>query len=330
MVLVAAVQSRPVYLDSMATARKAVDLIGECSSLGVELAVFPESFIPGSPHLWVYRAKLASEPYLAFEEAFLRAAVSVPGPETELIAQACSDHGVTVAMGVTERPERSGTLYNTLLYFGSDGSILGRHRKLMPTYGEHVVWGRGDGSTLRTVDTPFGVVGGLICWENYMPLSRMVLYSQGEQIHVAPTLNPGTDLWLSAMKSIANEGRMWVVSVGNYMAADDIPADLMALGLVEQGETINPGGSAIIDPRANIVAGPVYGEEAILTAEVDTESALKDKRMFDVVGHYGRPDVFDLRVLGQEVPLQLEQGVTAQGLSDRIWTVAESSSRTPT
>lgn len=322
--LIAAVQSEPVYLDSMATAQKAVDLIRDCASRGAWLAVFPESFIPGNPD-FIIRSAPVSDAFQAFEEAFLVASIQVPGPETALIAEACAKYEITVAMGVTERPERSGTLYNTLLYFGSDGSILGRHRKLMPTYPERMVWGMGDGSTLRTIETPNGIVGGLICWENYMPLARMVLYSQGEHVHVAPTLNPGTEVWISAMRGIANEGRMWVVSVGGFMTADIIPASLMEHGLYEPSEVINAGGSVIIDPTANIVSGPVYGEEAILTAEVDTAMALKGKRRFDVVGHYGRADLFDLSIGGQQVPLEVRDGAGIEGLSDAIWTVPQQS-----
>ena len=191
----------------------------------------------------------------------------------------------------------------------------------MPTYNERMVWGMGDGSTLRTIETPHGRVGGLICYENYMPLARMVLYSQGELVHVAPNFNPGTEGWISSMRGIANEGRMWVVSVGNYMTADAIPEALMEQGLYEPGELVNPGGSVIIDPEANIVAGPVYGEETILTAEVDASVALMGKRMFDVAGHYGRADLFDLSIKGQPVPLEIGDGSTGEGLPDTIWNV---------
>jgi nitrilase len=327
--VVAAVQSSPVYLDSMATAHKAAGLIGECADRGAWLAVFPESFLPGNPE-FIDRTVPGSEPFLAFEEAFLGAAVQVPGPETDVIAAACEKHEMTVAMGVTERPERSGTLYNSLLYFGSDGSILGRHRKLMPTFNERMVWGMGDGTTLRTVDTAHGRVGGLICWENYMPLARMALYSQNELIHVAPTLNPGTEGWIASMRAIANEGRMWVISVGNLMTGDDIPEFLMEWDLYERGEMVNPGGSAIIDPQTDVVAGPVYGEEAILTTEVDPAFALATKRMFDVVGHYGRADIFNLEVNGQEVPLQSEDRPSQlNDVATEVWRVASPESPPP-
>src|SRR5579864_2344609 len=217
--IVAAIQTPPVYLDSMACAQRAAERIAEVAEHGAWLAVFPETFIPGDPLYHDYTVP-DSEPFRALERRFAEQAITVPGPETECLAAACRAHHMTVAIGVTERPARAGTLYNTLLYFGPDGMILGRHRKLMPTFNERMVWGMGDGTTLRTIETPHAVVGGLICWENFMPLARTVLYTQGEQIHVAPTLNPGSERWLSAMRQIANEGRMWVISVETILYAE--------------------------------------------------------------------------------------------------------------
>jgi nitrilase len=228
-----------------------------------------------------------------------------------------------VAVGVTERPARSGTLYNTLLYFGSDGRIVGRHRKLMPTYSEHLIWGMGDGTTLRTIETAHGIVGGLICFENYMPLARTTLYAQGEQIHVAPTLAPGHAAWLTAMKHLANEGRMWVISVGNYMRGSDIPRDLAVLGLYEEDEVVNPGGSMIVDPYSEVVAGPVYGEETILYADADLGPTMLRKRMFDVVGHYGRGDLFSLTVAGMPIAIPPDDGSPMERMSDHVWRVPE-------
>ena len=205
--IVAAIQTPSVYFDSMACVQRAAERIVEVAEHGAWLAVFPETFIPGDPLYHDYTVP-ESEPFLSLERRFAEQAITIPGPETECIAAACRANHMTVAIGVTERPARSGTLYNTLLYFGPDGVILGRHRKLMPTFSERMVWGMGDGTTLRTIETPHGVIGGLICWENFMPLARTVLYTQGEQIHVAPTLNPGSERWLAAMRQIANEGRM--------------------------------------------------------------------------------------------------------------------------
>jgi nitrilase len=318
--IVAAIQCAPIYLESLSSARKAAEKIAEAAQQGAWLAVFPETYIPGNPD-FIDRALPDTEAYLTFERRFFESAVTVPGRETDIIGDACRRHQMTVAIGVTERPVRAGTLYNTLLYFGPDGSILGRHRKIMPTYNERVVWGMGDGTTLRTIDTPNGIIGGLICWENYMPMARMVLYSQGEQLHVAPTLAPGSENWIGAMRHIANEGRMWVISVGNLMRESDIPRDLTDLGLYTPGAVINPGGSLIVSPKGKIVAGPAYGEETILYASADLRESLAAKRMFDVVGHYGRSDLFGLTVRGVEIPLQVED--TAQRtLGDHVWRVA--------
>jgi nitrilase len=318
--IIAAVQTPAIYLDAMACARRAAERIAEAAEHGAWLAVFPETFIPGDP-LYHVHTMFDSEPFHALERRFAEQAITVPGPETDCIAAACRAHHLTVAIGVTERPARSGTLYNTLLYFGPDGAILGRHRKLMPTFPERMVWGMGDGTTLRVIETPQGIVGGLICWENYMPLARTVLYAQGEQIHVAPTLNPGSERWLAAMRQIANEGRMWVISVGNLLRESDLPADVAALGLVEKGSVLNTGGSVIVNPQSAIVAGPALGVETILYAEAEMAETLNAKRMFDAVGHYGRGDLFGLTLSGVEIPLPVGDSSPMTQLSDHVWRV---------
>jgi len=322
--IVAAIQTPSIYFDSMACAKLAAERVAEVAEHGAWLAVFPETFIPGDPLYHDY-ALLDSEPFRSLERRFVEQEITVPGPEAECIAAACRAHHVTVAIGVTERPARAGTLYNTLLYFGSDGTILGRHRKLMPTFSERMVWGMGDGTTLRTIETPQAVIGGLICWENYMPLARTVLYTQGEQIHVAPTLSPGNDRWLAAMRQIANEGRMWVISVGCLLRESDLPPDVTALGLVEKGAVLNAGGSVIANPRSEIVAGPAHDVETILYAEVDITETLYAKRTFDAVGHYGRSDLFGLTLHGVEIPLVISDSEPLAQVSDHVWRVPQSS-----
>ncbi|HLI05749.1 MAG TPA: carbon-nitrogen hydrolase family protein [Ktedonobacteraceae bacterium] len=320
--IVAAVQTPSVYLDSMAGAKLAAERIAEAAEHGAWLAVFPETFIPGDP-FYHDNAMLDSEPFRVLERRFAQQAITVPGPETECIAAACRAHHMTVAIGVTERPARAGTLYNTLLYFGPDGTILGRHRKLMPTYNERMVWGMGDGTTLRTIETPQGIIGGLICWENYMPLARTVLYAQGEQIHVAPTLNPGNERWLAAMRQIANEGRMWVISVGCLLRESDLPPEVKALGLVEKDAILNAGGSAIVNPNSEIVAGPAYGVETILYTEADMAETLYAKRTFDAVGHYGRADLFGLTLRGMDIPLHIGDSSPLAQMSGHVWRVPQ-------
>jgi nitrilase len=326
--IIAAVQTPAIYLNAMACARRAAERIAEAAEHGAWLAVFPESFIPGDP-LYHHYTLPYTEPFLALERRFAEQAITVPGPETDCIAAACRAHHLTVAIGVTECPARAGTLYNTLLYFGPDGTILGRHRKLMPTFAERMVWGMGDGTTLRVIETPQGIVDGLICWENFMPLARTVLYAQGEQIHVAPTLNHGSERWLAAMRQIANEGRMWVVSVSTLLRESDLPTDIAALGLVEKGSVLNAGGSVIVNPSAEIVAGPALGVETILYAEADMAETLHAKRMFDAVGHYGRGDLFGLTLRGVEIPLQVGDSSPMTQLSDQVWRVPPSQGDAP-
>jgi len=324
--LVAAIQAPSVFGDSMATARRAADAIAEAAAAGAWLAVFSESYIPGYPD-WIWRVPArnsspSSEPFATFQRRFLEQSITVPGPETDVLCEACRQHHVTVAIGVSERPARSGTLYNTLLYIGPDGSILGRHRKMVPTFAERVVWGAGDGSTLRTIETEQGILGGLICWENYMPLARMTLYAQGVQVHVAPNQD-GTERWLASMRHIATEGRMWVVSVGILLRESDLPRDLAALGVYEPGEVISPGNSVIVDPLGTIIAGPVEGTETMLLAEAVSGEAVLARRGFDAVGHYGRGDLFDLTVRGIEVPLEIGDGLPLERMPEHVWRVPD-------
>lgn len=324
--VVAAIQAAPVYGDALATAHRAAARLREAATAGAWLAVLPESYIPGYPD-WVWRVPArqsspSAEPFRTFERRFFEQAISVPGPETDLIAEACRAHRIMAAVGVTERPSHAGTVYNTLLYFGSDGTIVGRHRKLVPTFAERVVWGQGDGTTLRTIETEHGVVGGLICWENLMPLARTVLYAQGEQIHVAPTQDEG-ERWLASMRHIAFEGRVWVVSVGVLLRESDLPRDLSQLGIYESGELIAPGDSVIVDPFGRVVAGPAHGVETILYAEADARDALRARRGFDAVGHYGRADVFALTVKGNPVPLEIGDAARIEGRADSVWRVSD-------
>jgi len=331
--IVAAIQAAPVYGDAMATAQRAAERIAEAADAGAWLAALPESYIPGYPD-WIWRvaprqSSPSAEPFNTFQRSFFDQAITVPGPETDVIAQACRAHTIMAAVGVTERPARSGTLYSSLLYFGPDGAILGRHRKLVPTFAERLLWGQGDGTTLRTIATEHGIVGGLICWENLMPLARTALYAQGEQIHVAPTQDDG-ERWLASMRHIATEGRMWVVSVGVLLRESDLPRDLAQLGVYEPGKLITPGDSVIVDPFGRVVAGPAHGVETILYAEADPAEALHARRGFDAVGHYGRADLFELRVAGTTIPLEIGDQVAMDGLPDRVWHVTDLRPRKPT
>lgn len=304
--LVAAVQASPIFLDRESTLDRACALIAEAAEKGARLVVFPEGYLPGYP-FWVWfipsgNTKAHRELYTEL----LGNSVSVPDAATERLCAAARDAEVTVVMGLNERnAEASGaTLYNSLLFIGPDGEILGCHRKLVPTVGERFVHGQGDGSTLRVYDVPVGRLSGLICWENYMPLARFALYASGAQIHVAPTWDRG-EPWLSTLRHIAKEGRVYVVGCCSAMRRDDVPdgfafkEEFLPPGM----EWINPGGSAIVDPDGKWVTEPVMESQEILYGEIDPALMQGPRFQLDVAGHYGRPDVFQLTVDRQPRPI---------------------------
>lgn len=309
---VAAVQAGPVLLDKAATIEKACRLIQEAASGGAVLAVFPETWVPGYP-VWMMRpgARQAegapARPTIsgvnpANRKIFSRLyhnAVDVPGPDTERLGEAAKKAGMYVAIGVHERT-RSGTLFNTIVFIGKDGKLLGKHRKLVPTGSERTIWGHGDGSTLNVFDTEIGRLGGLVCWENWMPLARYTLYSMGEQIHVAlwPSVNDG---FLLASRAVAHEGRVFVIAAGSYHTKSMIPPDLESLNEMNLPEVLASGGSTIIDPNGNCLVGPVYDQETIVYADIDLDRIIEAKQGLDVVGHYARPEVFKLHVNRREM-----------------------------
>jgi nitrilase len=289
-ITVAAVQATPVFLDRDATTAKACSLIKETASHDARVVLFPETFIPTYPD-WVWRLPAWSDgPYV---ERLYDQSVTVPGPVTEQLGEAAREAEAVVAVGVNERD--GGTLYNTLLYFDVDGSLAGRHRKLMPTGGERTIWGYGDGSTLDVVRTDFGVVGGLICWENYMPLARAAMYAKGVDIYLAPTWD-NSDTWLATLRHIAKEGRLHVIGVAPVLRGSDVPAALRGEIYGGEDDWMSRGGSAIIAPSGEVLAGPLQEQEGILYASFDPELERVNRRMFDPVGHYARPDVFSLSV----------------------------------
>jgi nitrilase len=227
----------------------------------------------------------------------LENSVEVPSEVTEKLGQAARRAKAYVSMGVTERDPGGGTVYNTQVYLGPDGSLLGKHRKLMPTGGERLVWGYGDGSTLLVLDTPFGRLGGLTCWENYMPLARYAMYSQGIDVWCAPTWD-NSDVWVSTLRHIAKEGRVFVIGATPCLRGSDVPEDIPGRHRLWKGEKdwMSKGNSTIVGPEGEILAGPLIGEEGILYAEIDPARARSVRFKFDPVGHYSRPDVFRLTV----------------------------------
>ena len=296
-VTVAAVQSTPAFLDRDATVELLVASVKEAAAAGAELVVFPEAIVPGYPD-WVWRTPAWSD-----REWYRRLhdqAVDIPGPVTEALGAAAADAHAWVAVGVHERVP-SGTLYNTLLYLDPGGRVAGIHRKLMPTGGERTVWGNGDGSTLTVLDTDFGRVGGLLCWENLMPLARAAMYQQGVDIYLAPTWD-NSPAWTSTLRHIAREGRVYVIGTNTCLHGRDVRG---AVGWLPGVDELYPdadhdwpsrGNTTIIGPDGTVLAGPLTERSGRLVATLDLGALTMARREFDPVGHYARPDVFQLSV----------------------------------
>ena len=299
-VKVAVVQASPVLFDREATIEKTCRLIREVGDQGVNLVLFPEAFIPAYPRGLGFGAVVGSRSAAGRRtfERYWANAVHVPSPATEALGKAAREAGVYLAIGIIERDSRfsQGTLYCTLLYFSPNGELLGKHRKLKPTASERLIWGEGDGSTMPVLETAIGRIGGLICWENYMPLARMAMYGKGVEIYLAPTADH-RETWQSTLRHIACEGRCFVLGCNQFVTKDMYPADLEGLDdLNELPEIMCRGGSAIISPFGEVLAGPLYDQEGILFADLDLAEIARGKFDFDVAGHYARPDVFQLVV----------------------------------
>jgi len=295
-VRVAAVQAAPVFLDREATIDKAIGLMEKAAAGGAGLVVFPETFVPTYPD-WVWRTTPWDAHHSALTARLLDQAVTVPSAATEALGAAAAREGVWLSIGVDERDRHSTTLYNSQLLFDSGGRLVQCHRKLMPTGAERLVWGFGDGSTLGVVETPFGLVGTLACWENYMPLARAALYGAGVDIYLAPTWD-NSDVWVASMRHIAKEGRVYVVAVNYCLRGSDVPADVPGRDELWGGDDdwMSRGNTMIVGPDGDVLAGPLEGEEGILYADLDVNRARTSRAQFDPVGHYGRADVFRLSV----------------------------------
>lgn len=302
MTKVAIVQAAPRFMNLEASLNRAIEFIGEAANMGAKLVVFGETWLPGYPAWLDYCPDAALWNHKPSKEVFAqlrRNSLIVGSPQTEALAKAAKDHGVVLVIGVNERVDHgpgNGTLYNALLTFGSDGSLLNHHRKLVPTFTERLVWGQGEGRGLKAVETSVGRIGGLICWEHWMPLARQVLHNSGEHIHVAvwPTVH---EMHQIASRHYAFEGRCFVLAAGLLMRVRDLPAQLRAMP--ELGDNpdhlILRGGSAIIGPDGQYTVDPVLEEERIIVAELDFEVIDKERMTLDVTGHYQRADLFELR-----------------------------------
>ncbi len=274
------------------------ELAAEASAGGAALAVFPEAFLPGYPRGITFGTVVGDRTPEGREHfrRYFDASVDVPGPVVDRLAGIAADTALHLVIGVVERD--GGTLYCTALLFSPDG-YLGKHRKLMPTAAERIVWGFGDGSTMPVFDTPLGRIGAVICWENYMPLLRMAMYAKGIEIYCAPTAD-GRETWLSTMRHVALEGRCFVLSCNQFTRRRDLPGDIPNALAQAPDEVLSTGGSCIISPLGEVLAGPTREREEILFADIDLDAIARGKFDFDVAGHYARPDVF--RLLVDETP----------------------------
>ena len=300
MTKVAIIQRPPVLLDRSATIARAVQSVTEAAAAGALLIVLPESYIPGYPS-WIWRLAAGKDGAVMgqLHTRLLANAVDIANGDLSELCEAARNHAVTIVCGIDEcdRKTGGGTLYNSVVVIGTNGEVLNRHRKLMPTNPERMVHGFGDASGLRTVDTPVGRVGTLICWENYMPLARYSLYAQGVEIYIAPTYDTGEG-WISTMRHIALEGRCWVLGSGTVLRGSDVPGDFPARAQLfpDPDEWINDGDSVVVSPQGRIVAGPLHREAGILYADIDVALVAPARRALDVTGHYARPDIFELQV----------------------------------
>lgn len=290
----AVIQGSPVLFNKEASIEKAIDYIQNASDQSVDLILFPEAFVPAYPRGLSFGAPVGirHDWGKALWKIYWDNAVDIEAGELEQLQVAAAKANSFVAIGIIEKNSINGSLFCSLAFIGPEGSLLGVHRKLKPTAAERIIWAEGDGDTLRTYDTPWGKVGGLICWENYMPLARMALYQQGLHIYLAPTADHRPS-WINTMQHIAMEGRCFVLGCNQFVTKSMYPDDLPGIEeLHSWPEIMSRGGSVIVDPNGAIISGPVYDQEEILYADLDMEMVTKSRMDFDVAGHYHRPDVF--------------------------------------
>lgn len=302
---IAVIQTPPVLLNLEKSMARAVASIEEVAVNGAELAVFPEAFLPGYP-TWIWRLRPGGDMALTgtIHRRLRENAVDIGKGDLAPLCDAAAKHNITVVMGMSEVDGAfsGSTLYNTVVVIGPDGTLLNRHRKLLATNPERMVWGHGDASGLRVIDTPVGRIGTLLCWENYMPLSRFALYAQNLDILIAPTWDCG-EAWLASMRHIAREGGCWVVSLATALNESDIPDDFPSRDeLFGEDGWVCDGDAVVMEPFGGPVAGPLHRAQEVLYAEIDASRAASARRSLDVAGHYGRPDIFNLSV--NRAPMQ--------------------------
>ena len=297
----AVVQTASVAFDPKRTIEKLGDFTANAASKGAQLVVFPEAFVGGYPKGLDFGARIGSRSATGRDsfKTYYEGAIDVPGEHTRRLGEIAGGHGLHLVTGAIERDH--GTLYCTVLFFGPDGNLLGKHRKLMPTAAERLVWGFGDGSTLPAYDTPLGTLGAVICWENYMPMLRMAMYAKGVTLYCAPTADD-RETWVATMRHVALEGRCFVLSACQHIRRDAYPDDYECVLGDAPDTVLIRGGSLIVSPLGEVLAGPNYQGETILYADIDLDDIVRGKYDFDVAGHYARPDVFRLDVDAAEKP----------------------------
>lgn len=315
-VKVAVVQASPVAFDRDKTLEKVRTLAADAAHQGARLVLFPEAFVSAYPRGLDFGATVGDRSPQGREDfrRYWESSVDVPGPAVDFLAAVARENRIYFVIGVIERDR--GTLYCTALFFASDGAFLGKHRKIMPTGSERLVWGFGDGSTMPVFDTPLGKLGAVICWENYLPLMRAAMYAKGIEIYCAPTAD-GRDSWIATVRHIAVEGRCFVLSANQFNRRRDFPADYHLPNGSDPDAILSRGGSCIVDPFGNFLAGPHFGGETILVAELDRAQIIRGKYDLDVVGHYARPDIFQLQVdERQKQPVSIRSAESTAAPSD--------------
>lgn len=299
-VMVAVAQDAPVLFDKASAMKKMAKYAAEAKERGVKLLVFPEAFVPGYPRGLSMGARVGSRTEEGREDwsRYFSGSIDIPGADTAAMGEIARENELYIIVGAIEREREfsRSTLYNSVVYMGPDGRLLGKHRKLVPTGSERLLWGQGDGSTLTVVDTPFGRIGGLICWENYMPLARAAMYAKSVDIWVAPTAD-ARDSWQATIRHIACEGRCFVISGNQYATKESYPADLAGYRDIEgDANPLCRGGSAVVGPLGDYIVPPLYDSAGLLVTELDLSQIAKSRFDFDAMGHYSRPDVFRLIV----------------------------------
>jgi len=305
-VKVAVVQASPEFFNKNKTLKKSIKLISSARKLGAQLVIFPEAYIPAYPRGFNFGIQIGDRKATGKElwQVYFENSLEIPGPEIDLLAREAKKHHLYLSMGIVEK--EGASLYCTNLLFGPEGKLLGKHQKLKPTAGERYIWGEGDGSTLNTYETDIGVLGGLICWENYMPLARMAMYQKGVQLYIAPTADQREE-WQYTIQHIALEGRCFVLSCNQYVNKDMIPEEYLKKDGIKRTKSLESrGGSLIVSPMGKILAGPLWDKEGILYAELDLNEVVRGKFDFDVAGHYNRPDVFTFKVPDQPALLKVK------------------------